>query len=297
MRPIPENLIRKTLTIAMCFCLCITAQSQKMPADYFKEANKYYDAGQYDKALKGYQYFVKHFPEDQGYPRALYNVAHCQFLLKQYKQCVKTCRKLMAVEAEETDPSGWGLMDDPYANYRHRGADMACECYLIQQQWDSALHYLALSDTVYPYIHFCGNAGAENTVSNALRYAEIYEHLGQPDKALGKLLQTVFLDGLTDISKVIDELRKLLSGRESLQQELDAALDAMYEKTFEYVDKEGETHTHTHHYFSFLNVEIEAPEDYWFFYFVPNKVESGFVKEECITYIKQTSFYKMIAEL
>ena len=174
---------------------------------------------------------------------------------------------------------------------------MACECYLIQQQWDSALHYLALSDTVYPYIHFCGNAGAENTVSNALRYAEIYEHLGQPDKALGKLLQTVFLDGLTDISKVIDELRKLLSGRESLQQELDAALDAMYEKTFEYVDKEGETHTHTHHYFSFLNVEIEAPEDYWFFYFVPNKVESGFVKEECITYIKQTSFYKMIAEL
>ena len=281
----------------MAMLISVTALAQKMPSDYFKEANKYYDAGQYDKALKGYQYFVKHFPEDQGYPRALYNVAHCQFLLKQYKQCVKTCRKLMAVEAEETDPSGWGLMDDPYANYRHRGADMAYECYRLQEQWDSALHFLALADTVYPLIHFCGNAHAQNDVSNALRYAEIYEHMGQPEKALEKLLQTVFLDGLTNISKVIDELRKLLSGREGLQQELDAALDAIYEKTFEYVDNEGETHTHTHHYISFLDVEIEVPEDYIFYGYIPESDETGFVKEDCIGYVKQTKFYKMIAEM
>lgn len=216
------------LLLAMLFS--VTAFAQKKPADYFEEANNYYDAGQYDKALKGYQYFVKHFPKDQGYPRALYNVAHCQFLLKQYGKCVKTCRKLMAVEADEKDPLGWGIMADPYANYRHRGADMAYECYAIQQQWDSALRYLALSDTVYPYIHFCGNAYAANDVSNALRYAEIYEHMGQPDKALEKLLKTVFLDGLADVSKVIAEIRKLLSGREGLLQELDKAMDAMYEK-------------------------------------------------------------------
>ena len=283
------------LLLAMLFS--VTAFAQKKPADYFEEANSYYDAGQYDKALKGYQYFVKHFPKDQGYPRALYNVAHCQFLLKQYGKCVKTCRKLMAVEADEKDPSGWGIMADPYANYRHRGADMACECYVIQQQWDSALRYLALSDTVYPYVHFCGNAYAENDVSNALRYAEIYEHLGQPDKALEKLLKTVFLDGLADVSKVIAEIRKLLSGREGLLQELDKAMDAMYEKKFEYVDKEGQIHTYTHHYISFLNVEIEVPEDYMYYYFIPDRVKSGFVKEECISYIKQTSFYKMIAAL
>ncbi len=283
------------LLLAMLFS--VTAFAQKKPADYFEEANSYYDAGQYDKALKGYQYFVKHFPKDQGYPRALYNVAHCQFLLKQYGKCVKTCRKLMAVEADEKDPLGWGIMADPYANYRHRGADMAYECYSIQQQWDSALRYLALSDTVYPYIHFCGNAYAANDVSNALRYAEIYEHMGQPDKALEKLLKTVFLDGLADVSKVIAEIRMLLSGREGLLQELDKAMDAMYEKKFEYVDKEGQIHTYTHHYISFLNVEIEVPEDYMYYYFIPDRVKSGFVKEECISYIKQTSFYKMIAAL
>ena len=283
------------LLLAMLFS--VTAFAQKKPADYFEEANSYYDAGQYDKALKGYQYFVKHFPKDQGYPRALYHVAHCQFLLKQYGKCVKTCRKLMAVEADEKDPLGWGIMADPYANYRHRGADMAYECYSIQQQWDSALRYLALSDTVYPYIHFCGNAYAANDVSNALRYAEIYEHMGQPDKALEKLLKTVFLDGLADVSKVIAEIRMLLSGREGLLQELDKAMDAMYEKKFEYVDKEGQIHTYTHHYISFLNVEIEVPEDYMYYYFIPDRVKSGFVKEECISYIKQTSFYKMIAAL
>jgi tetratricopeptide (TPR) repeat protein len=99
------------LLLAMLFSA--TAFAQKKPADYFEEANSYYDAGQYDKALKGYQYFVKHFPKDQGYPRALYNAAHCQFLLKQYGKCVKTCRKLMAVEADEKDPLGWGIMADP----------------------------------------------------------------------------------------------------------------------------------------------------------------------------------------
>lgn len=287
----------KLQLLLLAMLLSVTALAQKKPVDYFEEANRYYDARQYDKALKGYQYFVKHFPKDQGYPRALYNAAHCQFLLKQYGKCIKTCRKLMAVEADEKDPLDWGIMADPYANYRHRGADMAYECYAIQQKWDSALRYLALSDTLYPYIHFCGNAYAGNEVSNALRYAEIYEHIGQPDKALEKLIQTVFLDGLTDVSKVLAEVRKLLSGREGLLQELDTAMNAMYEKKFEFVDNEGKTHTNTHHYISFLSVEIEVPEDYWFFYFVPNKVESGFVKEECITYIKQTSFYKMIAEL
>lgn len=74
----------KLQLLLLAMLLSVTALAQKKPVDYFEEANRYYDARQYDKALKGYQYFVKHFPKDQGYPRALYNAAHCQFLLKQY---------------------------------------------------------------------------------------------------------------------------------------------------------------------------------------------------------------------
>lgn len=287
----------KVKLILMAMLVSVTALAQKMPSDYFEEANQYYDAGQIGKALKGYQYFVKHFPKDKSYPRALYNVAECQFQILKYGPCVKTCLKLMAVEADEQEPLGGGIMDDPYANYRHRAADMISECYRLQEQWDSALHYLALADTVYPLIHFCGNAYAQQNVMYALRYAQIYEGLGQPDKGIEKLLQTVFLDYLANNRDVLEELQRRLSGREGLLEELDAALDAMYEKSFEYVDSKGETQTYTRYYISFLNVEIEVPEYYISRGFISKSHEPDVVKEDDISNIKQTSFYKMIAEL
>ena len=150
--------------------------------------------------------------------------------------------------------------------------------------YDTALHYFILSDTVYPYLHFCGNEYASNDIYTALRYADIYQKLNQPDMAIEKLLPTVFIT-LADNSKVIEELKKLLAKKKELKKELDNALNNIYSKKIERND-----YSYTRYYFKFLNTEITVPVS-------SQDEKKEFDKDKAIKEIMQTDFYKMINNL
>ena len=126
-------------------------------------------------------------------------------------------------------------MDDPYTNFRHNASKILSEIYYDKKEYDSALHYFELSETTFPYLHFCGNAHASNNVHTALRYADIYKKLKQPDKAIEKLLPTVFIT-LSDNSRVIKELKKLLSNNKGLKKALDNSLSNIYPKKIDQED-------------------------------------------------------------
>jgi len=262
----------------------MVSYGQKMPSDYFDESSNYFEEEKYDEALKGYQYIIENHRKNELYPRAFYNVGYIHFIQKKYDKAIPIFKKILESDFNEKDNLGGGIMADPYTNYRHRASEILSEIYYNKKKYDTALYYFALSDTTYSYLHFCGNEYASNDVNTALRYADIYKKLKQPDKAIEKLLPSVFIT-LADNSKIIEELKTFLSGKKELKQELDNSLSKLYSKK---IDRED--YTYTSYYFKFLNTEIGVPSSY-----VAEK--ENFDKKEAIKEIKQTDFYKMIEEI
>ena len=261
----------------------VVAFGQKMPSDYFQEATRYFNEGDMDKALEGYLYIVENHPRNELYPRALHNVGYVYFLQRKYQESVDAYTKLLNGGHNELEPLGGGIMADPYTNFRHRAATQISDCYYELGQYDSALRYLALSDTVYKYISTCGNAYAEYYIRTALRYADIYQKLGQPDKAIEKLLPEVFNTGLADNSKIIVELEKLLKGKPDLLEKLDESIDGVFLKTFT-----TENGDYERYYIQWLGVEIEYPFRF---------SKSEYTKENIMKKMRESDFYKMVAGL
>lgn len=280
--------MRKTLFIITAILFPFICLGQKMPSDYFDEAETYYENGNIKKALRCYEYVVKRYPHNKLYPKALYNSAYCSFQLKKYKKTIKLCRGILSGNFYELESSGIrDIMSNPYANYKNRASSLISDSYFELQQWDSALYYLSLCDTVYKFVSDCGNAYAENDVDMAVGYAKIYEKMNQKDKAIEKLLTIVFKDDLAYIDHALEYLRKLLAAKTGLKQELDKALENTYSKTVEHEIDGTKTYKELY-YFKFLNAEIQTPNDIF---------GLKYDKERAIYLVKKSKFYKMISEM
>jgi tetratricopeptide (TPR) repeat protein len=270
----------KQLTILLIL-VCNAVFSQKMASDYFKEADTYFEQQNYGKALEGFQYIVEHYPQNELYDQSYFNVGHIYYLQKNQRKAIPFLKTMLDDHFIEARKNGSNSRADIYAHYRHAASEMLSELYYQDKKYDLALHYLALSDTTYPYRHFCGNAYAVNDVSTALRYSAIYQKLGKADKAIEKLLPTVFIT-LSDNSEVMQELKKLLAGKKELKQQLEEALKQIYPKT----SGSG----YRSYYFLFLNVEIEVPANY-------EDDEQTIDTVKTMEAIKQSPFYNMLAQL
>ena len=262
--------------------ISFSAFGQKMPSDYFDEASKYFEKKKYDDALNAFQYIVDNHPNNELYSKAFYNVGCIYLIEKNYEKAIFVFKAILESNFNEKENLGGDIMADPYTNYKHRASSILSNIYYEKDMFDTALYYLALSDTVYPYLHFCGNELSENEIYTALKYADIYQKLNQPDKAIEKLLPTVFITRYADNSKVIEELKKLLKNKKGLKKELDKSLAKIYPREII-----GESRSYTRYYFKFFNVEIAVPGSY-------EDEKHKFDNEKAINGIKETVFYKMI---
>ena len=276
--------MKTRLTLLLLLSFSVTAFGQKMPSDYFQEAHDYFEEGELDKALVGYMYIVENHPHNELYPRALNNAGYICLLQKKYKKAIEVFSLILNGNQDEREPSGGGIMASPYANYCHRAASQISDCYYELRQYDSALHYLALSDTVYPFLSDCGNAYAENDIQTALRYADIYQRLGLPDKAIEKLLPQVFNTELADNSKIIAKLEKLLKGKRKLHEKLDKAIDNVYLKTFTL-----DYGNYDRYCIQWFGVEICYPKRSF--------NSTDYNKENVMKWMRESEFYQMVAQM
>lgn len=270
--------------LSLIFLASQSLFGQKMPSDYFDEGEKYVEANDYKNAVASFQYIILHYPKNTLFPKAYYNTGYCYFMDQQLDSAAIIFKSILTSNFNEKENSGGGLMDDPYTNYRHRASEILSDIYYNKKLYDTALYYFALSDTAYPYLHFCGNEYAANDVHTALRYSDLYQKLDNKDKAIESLLPAVFVT-LANNSKVISELKSLLKKKKNLKSQLNNALDSIYSKTIQ-----RDTYSYTQYYFKFLNAEIAVPNGY-------EDEKKKFDKDEAITEIKKTDFYKMIKTL
>jgi len=261
-----------------------TVLAQKMPTDYFDEACTYFEDGNYSKSLSSFQYIVDNYPNNELYSKSYYNVGHICFLQKKYKKAIRVFNSILKSDFNEKESLGGGIMADPYTNYRHRASKLLSDIYFDKRQFKKSLYYLELSDSIYSYLHFCGNEYASNDVQTALRYSEIFQNLNEPDKAIEKLLPNVFIT-LANNSKIFDDLKLLLIKRVVSIDELDTSLNNIYSKSYE-----RDSIKYTRYFFKYLNAEIPVP-------YYKNEKDSDFNIKEAIIKIKESNFYKLIEEL
>jgi tetratricopeptide (TPR) repeat protein len=252
---------------------------QKMPSDYFDEGEEFSQAEDYKNAIASFQYIVKHNPKNTLFPKALYNLGYLYFKDEQYDSSIVVFKSILSSNFNEFESAGGGIMDDPYSNYRHRASVILSEIYHNQNMYDTALYYFSLSDTLYPYHHFCGNETAANEIQTALIYANLYQKLNNIDKAIEVLLPAYYNTGLADNSQVVFELKTLLKKRKNLKRELDKALKTIYTDTFQ-----SDSDIYTTYYIKFLNQSFSVG------YEIENK---KFDKNQAIKDFKDTDFYKM----
>lgn len=260
------------------------ATAQKMPSDYFEEAGKFYENKQFEKALDAYQYIVDHYPKNELYARSYYNVGYIYYYQKNFPKAIIIFRSILHGNFNEKEDLGGGIMSDPYTNYKHRAGEILSDIYFERKMYDSALHYFALSDTANPYLHFCGNEYAANDIHIALRYAEIYQQLRQPDQAIKKLLPAVFIT-LADNSAIIEKLKKLLKGKANLKAELDESFNKIYVREIQL-----SKNSYKRYYFKFLDTEIAVPDSY-------GAGKEMFDKQKAVNEMRKTDFYKMVLKL
>lgn len=278
--------MKQTIIISFWILTCLSGFSQKMPSDYFDEGVANMENEKIKDAIASFKYIVENHPKNELYPRAFYNLGYIYYQDKQFENAKEIFKSILESKFNEKEVLGGDIMADPYTNYRHRTANLLQQIYYDTKDYDSSLYYLALSDTAYPYLHFCGNEYAANEVSMSLKYADVYEKLDDLKNAKQALLKSVFVD-LADNSKVIEELKKLFDkdkGKKVLIDELNNALENIYSKTEIQNDKE-----YTWYYFKFQGSEIPIPYNFF--------DSDDFDKSKTIVEIKQTEFYKMIKEL
>jgi len=278
--------MRYASSTVLLMLLCFSAFGQKMPSDYFDEGVIFSEDNNNQEALKSFQYIVDNHPKNELYPKAYYNMGYLYLQEKQFNNAEEIFESILVSEFNETEELGGGIMADPYTNFRHRAAKHLYQIYFESKRYDTALYYLSLSDTAYPYLHFCGNEFAANDVYMSLTYADVYEKLNNSEGAIQALLNSVFIE-LEDNSKVISRLKghfKKDKNRKLLKQELDNALNEMYLKNFKSGDYE-----YSRYYFMFQGAEIYVPGVYidW----------DNFNKEETISEIEKTEFYKMVKSI
>lgn len=255
-----------------------------MPSDYFEEAGKFYENKEFEKALTSYQYIVDHYPKNELYPKSYYNVGYIYYHQKNFKKAIVIFSTILNGNFNEKENLGGDIMADPYTNYRHRASEILSDIYYERKIYDSALHFFAVSDTANPYLHFCGNEYAANDIYTALRYADIYQKLRNPEQAIKKLLPAVFIT-LSDNSMIIDELKRLLKGKANLRSQLDESLKKIYVKEIQ-----QSKNSYKRYYFKFLDTEIAVPDSY-------EDDKEIFDKQKAVNKIMLTDFYKMIVEL
>lgn len=256
--------------------------SQETASEHFQEGERLFEEKNYQEAISKFRYVIDNYPKDELYPMAVYNIGYIYYVQENNDSALKIFEAILKSNYNEVDQIATDLMGNPNANYKHKASGHISSIYEKQGEYKEALRYLSLSETEYPFIHFCGNAYDANDLWIAIRYADIYSAMGDTNKAIEYLLPIVF--GAPNYTGAVSRLKKLLEGQANLEGELNKALKKMYSRQSEQ-DRKRRVY-----YFEFLGAEIEVPTSY-------GKVKGKFDRRRAIEKIKKTEFYKLVISI
>ncbi len=150
--------------------------------DLFYNAEKHMDDSALDKAITTYKEIIQITKRRSvNYSKAVFNLGYIYYLQGNDSAAEKVFYQILGRGFNEMDKGGRGsgIMQEPYALYKHNACEVLAEIEFKRNNHAKALEYIYTFDRVYPYRHFCGNELASNRIYTAEMYSRAYA--GQKD--------------------------------------------------------------------------------------------------------------------
>lgn len=240
----------------------------------FNAAESLYEKSLYQESIAKYDEVRKKYKNRRPLvAKSTYNIGQIHFENENYEQAKKEFYNLLLSTNSELDRGGVGsgIMQDPYALYKHNACKNLAEIYLQEENYEEALKYTQLFDLKYPYQHFCGNELMYNEIFTAHTYARCYEGLEMEDEAIKVLIPYLFPTGLAsnnELSKMAERLLKQNYTKNELEQEL-----SIMHKGLRSVNMDRGKNQYVAYVTTFLDVEVLLP-DVWSLSLIMNEEEN-----------------------
>ena len=218
-------LMRHTILIVVLIAYTQSAFSQANEKSEdelrFDEIFEVYYEQEYDSALVLFNQFIIEFPNSNLYPRAKYNIGYIYRELGNYDLAIGIFKDI--INSNYNDQERFGGLMEQYTLYKHRSSKHLAEIYLDRNEYQAAIKYIRMFDKRYRYKHFCGNELYANEIYTASSYGRYYYGIGKPEKAIKRLSQYLFENGLASNVYLVKLLDKILKEKYT-SDELDRLL-------------------------------------------------------------------------
>lgn len=152
-----------------------------------------------DKSLYYFEQLIEEYPKSKLYFQALNNRARIEFELEDFKAAKETYIKIFESKVNNDD--------DP--NHMNEVVKRLSTIEYNLKNYKKSIEYLDLT-TKYPFVHFCGNAYADNDIYMATNYALSYIGLNDRKTALNYLLPYFLENDLTSNKELAELAAKTL---------------------------------------------------------------------------------------
>jgi tetratricopeptide (TPR) repeat protein len=206
-------------------------------------------------ALNYYEEITTKYVTSKLYHRALNNQGIIEFELKLYERAKKSFLEILNsnVDDKEEVQVGFGLMAEPYANYRNRAAEMLYEIEYSQGNYNEAKKYLEES-TKHQYHHWCSNAFEEKEFWLAFQRSKIESKFENYVKATKMIIPHLFNRRIMKEEELREYTVNLLfhmKTKDELLQEFEIGINNFYKRR---IEPESD---YENYFIRFLGEEIE----------------------------------------
>lgn len=208
------------------------------------------------RALRNYEQLISEYPTSSLYHKALNNRGIIEFEFKMYKKAKKSFLEILNSEVDDKEEVrvGYGLMAEPFANYRNRAAEMLYEIEFTQGNYEEAKRYLEES-TKHKYHHWCGNAHEEKEFWLAYQSSKVESKLGNFEEARKLMIPHLFSRRIMkdqELARYCLGLLLQVKTKEELIKEFETGISKYYTK------KRRPNSKYLDYFISFLGEEIEV---------------------------------------
>lgn len=266
--------------------------SQKAPEDYMREAEDAHDS----IALVNYMYIVQKHPTNKLCPDAYLNIARIYEKQGKEADAIAIHRKIIALAMAKKANGG-----DTHYTFTHdgnRSARFLCDFHEKMGNYDSAIYFLSIYDTVLPGNLGCGMGEQEGIL---IRYADFYAKGNRVRDAEAVLLSHSNVAYIEPrLKEKLTELFKKYEHPENLRTEIEKAVNNYSIDTI-YREYDGRLDTSNYCCINFLGVKtgchyrsLITGESSWG---VGTPMPAMVGREKIIALLKKTALYLMIKEL
>jgi len=260
------------LLLLLSISLCLKAQNTNYVSDSAMSV-KYNNA------------FIKSNPTSPDIYKAYFNLMTRYCLSKDSGNLKKTCLELLYGKFSREQRENLMYKGSVF----YQAAIHLAEIYEHEHKYETALKYVYISDTVYPYHTTCGNDFFMHQIITGFHYAAIYEMLNDRKSAERALLKIALN---TEAGRPpLDKLKPYLlrHDKSELKKEIKSAILAINTDTVRYQSDPKQ------YYYQDYLVFLDTRIPFWAYSAKGNT--PGELRKAKINFLKQSNFYKMVMEL